>query len=89
MLSSAFRTLLLGFVFLLLGGVLVYLGLARARESLMVLGAGSFLLSGAVLALGSWLARNRPDPLDRRREQRLWKSGPLGRRWLKARRRIP
>jgi len=37
---------------------------------------------------GFWLNRPRRRTLDRRREQRLWKSGPLGRRWLETKGRL-
>ena len=89
MVSSALRMALLGLVFLLLGGVLVFLGVDMERDSLLGTGIGSLVLSVLTFSFGIWLARRRPDPLDRRREQRLWKSGPLGRRWLQNRRRIP
>ena len=82
------RTLLLGLVFFLLAGILVFLGFARESGGLLWAGLVSLFLALATLALGAWLFRRQSDPLDRRREQRLWKSGPLGRKWLEARRRI-
>lgn len=88
MLSLFLRTLLLGLVFLLLGAVLIFLGIERVSGGLLGTGIGSLVISVATLALGAWLSRRQPHRLDRRREQRLWKSGPLGRRWLEARRRI-
>ncbi|MFO8175425.1 MAG: hypothetical protein ACQET1_08590 [Gemmatimonadota bacterium] len=89
MLSSSLRAILLGLVFCLLGGVLIFLGMARGSGGFTVTGVGCLVLSGVIFALGVWISRQAPDILDRRREQRLWKSGPLGRKWLESRRRIP
>ena len=87
--SSFLRTLLLGLVFFFLGVLLVFLGVAGGRQGFLGAGIGSLSLSVVVLAVGAWLSRKRPDPRNRRREERLWKSGPLGRRWLQDRRRMP
>ena len=88
MLSLFLRTLLLGLVFFLLGGVLIFLGLARGSGGLLGTGIVGLGVSVATLTFGVWLSRRQPQGLERRREQRLWKSGPLGRKWLEARRRI-
>lgn len=80
--------ILLGLVLFLLGALLIFLGMARDSGGILGTGAGSLVLSGTALALGVGLSRRDPDIMDRRREQRLWKSGPLGRKWLKSRRRI-
>jgi hypothetical protein len=63
--------------------------MAKARYWLLVAGIGSLAFSGLMFGLSYWFPRKEPDALDQRREQRLWKSGPLGRKWLKKRRRIP
>ena len=89
MLSASFRLLLLSLTLFLLGSVLVFLGVERESNRLLGMGIGSFLLSVGGFSLGGWMRRRRRDPLEQRREQRLWKSGPLGRKWLEGRRRIP
>ena len=50
---------------------------------------GSFLLAAVALAAAVRLKAPRTDPLEVRREQRLWRSGPLGRKWLEIRRKLP
>lgn len=90
MISTPTRVLLLGASLLLLGAILVFLGAEGGRHRLLVTGAGIISLSAISLGVGSRLMRKgRRNPLEVRREQRLWRSGPLGRLWLRAGRRLP
>lgn len=88
MISTASRLFLLGGVFFLLGVVLLFLGSENGSRVVLRTGVGLLLLSAAGLAAGCWASRKDKSPLERRREQRLWRSGPLGRRWLKSRNRL-
>ena len=78
-----------GLALFVLATVLLFLGAERGSIRLLGSGAGVLCLSVGGVALGVVLGRSRRDPLERRREQRLWKSGPLGRKWLEGRRKIP
>ena len=81
---------------LLLGGALFLIGtgfllLWMEGEVRLFLSLGLGFLCGSVLCLlvaGRWL-KVKVDPLEARREQRLWRSGPLGRWWLEKRKRKP
>lgn len=81
---------------LILGGALFLLGVAflfiwMNGGSRLFLGLGLGAVSASVLSLtfgARWMTR-APDPLQARRERRLWKSGPLGRWWLGRRKRLP
>jgi len=86
---SSLRVLLLGLALFLLGGVLIFLALERESDRLLGAGVGVLVMSVGSFSVGTWLSRRQRDPLDQRRERRLWKSGPLGRRWLEGRRRLP
>jgi hypothetical protein len=80
----------------LLGGVLFVLGagcvvLWVAGHGYLFLGLGfvAAVLALLVLAFGAWRRRGEGrNPREMRREQLLWRSGPLGRRWLRIRRRL-
>ena len=89
MLSSKFRILLLSLTLFLLGGLLIFLAMERGSHRLLVMGIGILTVSAGGFSVGAWRVRRRRTPLERRREQRLWKSGPLGRKWLEGRRRMP
>jgi len=83
------RVLLLGGALFLLGTLLLFLWMEGGSSLLMGLGIGTITVSALTLAVaGRWMRRNR-DPLETRREQRLWRSGPLGRWWLEKRKRLP
>jgi hypothetical protein len=88
MLSTASRVFLLGGVLFAMGVVLIFLALDRGRGALLWMGLAALMLSVASLAAGSWLTRKKTSLVDRRREQQLWRSGPLGRRWLESRNRM-
>jgi hypothetical protein len=89
MLPSKLRVLLLSLTLFLLGAVFIFLAIERGSHRFLKMGIASLLVSVGTFLAGAWVGRRRRDPLERRREQRLWKSGPLGRRWLEGRRRIP
>jgi len=89
MLSLGLRILVLSLPLFLVGGLLIFLSVERGSGLLMAWGLGVFLLSVLGLWIGGSIRRREGNPLERRREQRLWKSGPLGRKWLEGRRRIP
>ena len=89
MLTTRNLTLLLGVTLILLGAVLVVLAVERRVGSLTGMAIVTSLGSVASLLLAIRLTRRRRYPSETRREQRLWRSGPLGRRWLKSRRRLP
>ena len=87
--SFVSRGYLLSLAFFLLGGILIFLGADGGGLRLLGVGIGALCLSAIGFSLGVFRGRRRKDPLERRREQRLWKSGPLGRKWLEGRRKIP
>ena len=89
MFSSNLRILLLSLTFFLLGGLLIFLAVERGSHRLLIMGVGSLTVSVGGFSVGAWRVRRRRTPLERRREQKLWKSGPLGRKWLEGRRKIP
>ncbi len=72
--------------------LLATVGTVRALEIgsrwLAVAAAVGMLLSAAAFVLSIWLPRRKVDWEKIETEQRLWESGPLGRRWLKVRRRL-
>jgi hypothetical protein len=88
MLSSSLRVLLLSLTVFLLGAILVFLGIEWESRRALGVGIGGVFISVAGFSVGSFLSRSRQDPLEQRREQRLWKSGPLGRKRLEGRRKI-
>jgi drug/metabolite transporter (DMT)-like permease len=79
----------LGLVLFFLGVILIFLGAGGGNVRLMGAGIGAVCLAAVGFSLAAIRGRRGKDPLERRREQRLWKSGPLGRKWLEGRRRIP
>jgi hypothetical protein len=89
MLSLGSRILVLGLTLFLVGALLIFLSVERGSGRLMGLGLGAFLFSALGIWVGAAIRRREGNPLERRREQRLWKSGPLGRKWLEGRKRIP
>jgi len=83
------RVLILGGALFLLGVVFLFLWMGGYSRPFLVLGVGTISLSAISLAVaGRWMRRSG-DPLQARQEQRLWRSGPLGRWWLDKRNRLP
>lgn len=72
--------------------LLAAVGTTRALEigsrTLAILSAAGMLLAAVCFVLSAWLPRRRVDWNRIEAEQRLWESGPLGRRWLRVRRRL-
>ena len=86
MLPPSPRILLLGLVLFLSGTVVMLMGIEGGNRWLLGVGVFLLLTAAGSLSVGAWLSRYRRDPLDQRRERRLWKSGTLGRKWLEGRR---
>ena len=83
------RVLLLGLALFLLGVVFLFIWMGGGSTLLLGLGIGTITVSALTLAMaGRWMKGSR-DPLETRRKQRLWRSGPLGRWWLERRSRLP
>lgn len=72
--------------------LLASIGTIRAMEIgsrwLAAAAAAGMLLSAVLFVLALWLPRRRVDWNRIEAEQRLWESGPLGRSWLRVRRRL-
>lgn len=83
------RVLLLGGALFLVGTGLLLLWMEGQSRLFLSLGLGFLCVSVlSLLVAGRWM-QGRPDPLEARRERRLWRSGPLGRWWLERRKRKP
>jgi hypothetical protein len=83
------RILLLGLAIFLFGGTLILIGVEGGSGLFLGMGVAVLVAAAGILSAGGWLSRHEGDPLDQRRERRLWKSGPMGRKWLEGRRRVP
>src|SRR5690606_12146222 len=68
--------------------VAILLSLERQSQLLALVGAFGNLLAGVLFVLSIWLPRRKVDWNRIETEQRLWESGPLGRSWLRLRRRL-
>lgn len=80
--------LYLALVVFLASAAAIILSLERGSRWLALAGALGNLIAGICFALSIWLPRRKVDWKRIEAEQRLWESGPLGRRWLGVRRRI-
>jgi hypothetical protein len=89
MIPNSVGALLLGWCLFVVGATAIFLGMGGGSNLMMGLGISGISLAAVSLLLGSRLSRRGPDPLDARRQQRLWRSGPLGRWWLERRKRLP
>jgi len=78
-----------GWFLFLAGAALVLWGIGGGAEWSFGVGVGVLVGSALLLALGRMTGRSPKDPLELRRQRRLWKSGPLGRWWLERRNRLP
>ena len=72
-----------------MGALFLLFWLAGRSSVLLVIGLGLVSVSIPSLVVGGRWVGERPDPLQARRERRLWTSGPLGRHWLDRRKRLP
>lgn len=66
----------------------VMISLERGSRTIAVVGAIGNLIAGFLFVLSMLNPRGKVDWGRIEVEQRLWESGPLGRRWLRVRRRI-
>ncbi len=86
--KTATLALLLGLVLLPLGGVTLYMVIDGNRTGFLWFPVACWV--GATICL-IWRKRSRREAVDWDRitaEQKLWESGPLGKAWLRARRRL-
>ena len=81
--------LVVGGLLFFVGAALLVIWLSGGSPLLLGMGLASVALSAAVLAVGGRWVTRRKDPLEARKERRLWSSGPLGRGWLERRNRLP
>jgi hypothetical protein len=82
------RALIVGGVLFLVGVVLLLLWMEGRSGFFFAAGIGTVCVSVISLAVAGRLMAEKPDPLEQRHEQRLWRSGPLGRLWLSRRGRV-
>jgi len=79
------RILLSGMVFFAVGATLLVKGIDSGSASAFATGLGSVIVAVALLVLAALRIWTRVDWQRVDAEQRLWESGPLGRRWLRLR----
>jgi len=79
------RLLLSGLVFFVIGATLLVRAIDSGSDSAFATGVGSIIVAVALLAVAAFRIWTRVDWQRVDAEQRLWESGPLGRRWLKLR----
>lgn len=72
----------------LLGAMLTLVALERGSQLLAALAVVVMIGSMILFILSIWGPRRRVDWDRIEAEQRLWESGPLGRSWLRVRRRL-
>jgi hypothetical protein len=68
--------------------VAIILSLESGSRGLALVGAFGNVVAGVLFVLSVWLPRRKVDWERIEAEQRLWESGPLGRKWLRVRKRI-
>ncbi|MEX2571506.1 MAG: hypothetical protein WD737_09365 [Gemmatimonadota bacterium] len=66
----------------------ILLSLESGSRALALVGAFGNVIAGVLFVLSVWLPRRKVDWERIKAEQRLWESGPLGRRWLRVRRNL-
>ncbi len=72
----------------LASAALILMSLENGSRLLAFMGGVGNLIAAILFVLSIWLPRRKVDWDRIEAEQRLWESGPLGRRWLRVRRRI-
>jgi len=77
--------LLAGLVFFVAGATLLLHSIESGSASALLTGLGAVIVAVVSLAIAALRMRTRVDWQRVDAEQRLWESGPLGRRWLKLR----
>ena len=80
--------LYIAFVVFLGSSLAILMSLERESQWLALAGAFGNLIAAILFLLSVWLPRRKIDWNRIQAEQRLWESGPLGRRWLRVRRRL-
>jgi hypothetical protein len=66
----------------------ILLSLESGSRRLALLGAFGNVAAGLLFVLSIWRPKGKVDWQRIEAEQRLWESGPLGRRWLRVRKRL-
>lgn len=72
----------------LFGAALTLLALERGSRVLAGVAIVAMVISAALFVYSIWGGRRKVDWARIEAEQRLWESGPLGRSWLRVRRRL-
>jgi hypothetical protein len=72
----------------LASAALILVSLERNSTGFALLGAMGNVLAAILFVLSIWFPRRKVDWSRIEAEQRLWESGPLGRKWLRVRKRI-
>jgi len=80
--------LYLALIVFLLSSMAVLSSLESQSRALAVAGAVGMGIAGALFIASMFFRPKRVDWKRVRAEQRLWESGPLGRSWLRIRRRL-
>jgi protein-S-isoprenylcysteine O-methyltransferase Ste14 len=75
-------------VIFLASAVAILMSLESGSQWLALVGAVGNIIAGVLFVLSIWLPRKKVDWDRIEAEQRLWESGPLGRKWLRVRKRI-
>jgi len=75
-------------VVFLASAIAIMMSLENNNQTLAMVGGFGNVVAGVLFVLSIWRPRKKIDWDRIEAEQRLWESGPLGRRWLKARRRL-
>lgn len=70
------------------GGALTLVALEQASRVLAAVAIAAMVLSMVLFVLSIWRPRRKVDWDRIEVEQRLWESGPMGRSWLRIRRRL-
>lgn len=68
--------------------VAIMVSLQQGSRILALGGAFGNVIAGVLFLLSVWIPRRKVDWDRIEAEQRLWESGPLGRKWLRVRKRI-
>lgn len=72
----------------LFGAGLTLVALERNSQPIAIVAIIAMAVSMALFILSIWRPRRKVDWRRIEAEQRLWESGPLGRSWLRVRRRL-
>lgn len=70
------------------GAVAIMMSIENPSNILILGGTLAIAISAILFVLSAWMGRRKIDWDRIEAEQRLWESGPLGRKWLRVRRRM-